>query len=341
MLFLQTIVKQEFILQKHFTKIKILLYKLYKKLVGNFENVKLKNLTVMNSNFKKVVIATIIFTGIVHSCKKSEVGYTESAEIMADSTMVSDSVSIASTQTIKDKRFIKNADVNMEVKNVYETTISIEKYLKQNGGFVTLSNLQSNVIAEDTYDVSSEKAMLIKKFNMENRMQVRIPTEKLGDFLEYIHQKNIFLNHRTITADDVTANIKLAKLEEKRIQKTEGNIAELKSNKDKVLLADNNLSEKNQQEIANFNMEDQLKYSTVDIYIKEPKTQIAEIEIANTNSIDNKYKYSFFFEAKNALVDGYYFIQETFIFLLRLWAFILLGIGVYFLWKKYGKKKAA
>ena len=291
----------------------------------------------MNTKFQKMVIATIIFAGLLSSCKKYEnAGYAEESKMAtADSaSVVSDSISMAASQNIKDKQFIKTADVNMEVKNVYESTISIEKYLKENGGFVTNSNLRSNIVSEDSYDISSEKAMLIKKYNTDNQMQVRVPTEKLGDFLQFIHKQNLFLNHRIITAEDVTANIKLAKLEEARIKKTEGNISKIKNDKDKVQLADQNISENNQQKVANFDMEDQLKYSTVDIYIKEPKTQITEIEITNTNSIDNKYKYNFFFEAKNAMVDGYYFIQETFIFLLRFWAFFLVGgIGFYF-WKK-------
>ena len=291
----------------------------------------------MNTKFQKMVIATIIFAGLLSSCKKYETtGYAEESRMATvdSASIVSDSISMAASQNIKDKQFIKTADVNMEVKNVYESTISIEKYLKENGGFVTNSNLRSNIVSEDSYDISSEKAMLIKKYNTDNQMQVRVPTEKLGDFLQFIHKQNLFLNHRIITAEDVTANIKLAKLEEARIKKTEGNISKIKNDKDKVQLADQNISENNQQKVANFDMEDQLKYSTVDIYIKEPKTQIAEIEITNTNSIDNKYKYNFFFEAKNAMVDGYYFIQETFIFLLRFWAFFLVGgIGFYF-WKK-------
>ena len=178
----------------------------------------------MNLNLKKTVFTSIILVSILFSCKKSELGYDESAEIIVDSSMVSDTISMAATQNIKEKRFIRNADVNMEVKNVYETTISIENYLKKNGGFVTKSSLRSNVIAEDTYDISSEKAMLIKKYNTENHMQVRIPTEKLGEFLEFINQKNVFLNQRIITAEDVSANIKMAKLEEKRIQETKNNI---------------------------------------------------------------------------------------------------------------------
>jgi len=156
--------------------------------------------------------------------------------------------------------------------------------------------------------------------------------------LQFIHQQNLFLNHRIITAEDVTANIKLAKLEEARIKKTESNISQLKTNKDKVELANQNLNENNQLQIANFNTEDQLKYSTVDIYIKEPKTQIAEIEITNTNSIDNKYQFNFLFEAKNAMIDGYFFIQETFIFLLRFWAFFLFGGLFFYFWKKKSDK---
>ena len=64
--------------------------------------------------------------------------------------------------------------------------------------------IRDSIISEDSYDISSEKAMLIKKFSIDNQMQVRVPTEKLGDFLQFIHKQNLFLNHRTITAEDVT-----------------------------------------------------------------------------------------------------------------------------------------
>jgi hypothetical protein len=52
---------------------------------------------------------------------------------------------------VQDKQFIKTADVNMEVKDVYDATISIEKSVQELGGFVTHSNLKSNVISENTY----------------------------------------------------------------------------------------------------------------------------------------------------------------------------------------------
>ena len=53
------------------------------------------------------------------------------------------------------------------------------------------------------------------------------------------------------------------------------------------------------------NMTDDLKYSTIDIYIKEPQLRIAEIAVTNTTSIDNKYKYNFIYDAKDGFVYGF------------------------------------
>jgi hypothetical protein len=45
----------------------------------------------------------------------------------------------------------------------------------------------------------------------------------------------------------------------------------MKVNKDKVTMSDENMKEGNSQQLESMNMTDMLKYSTVDIYIKEPK----------------------------------------------------------------------
>lgn len=249
--------------------------------------------------------------------------------------MATDSVSSAATMTVENKQFIKTADVNMEVKDVYEATISIEKTVQDLGGFVTHSNLQSNVVSQETYNTSGEEAMLIKKYQTENTMQVRLPTEKLGDLLVQINDKKLFLNSRTIKAEDVTSNIKYAEMEAKRIKKTGENIDQLKTNKDKVKLDNDNMAEGNLQQLANIDTSDHIKYSTVDIYIKEPKLRTAEIAVTNTKNIDNKYKFNFIYDAKNAFVEGYYLIQKIAVGLITIWPLLLiLAAIVYFLRKR-------
>ncbi|WP_326981384.1 DUF4349 domain-containing protein [Chryseobacterium sp. MYb264] len=288
----------------------------------------------MRTTYIKLSVATALLLGI-YSCKKREAIGTE-YEATADSAavIVSDSVSSAASMTVKDKQFIKTADINMEVKDVYDATISIEKSVQQLGGFVTKSNLQSNVVSEDTYNTSNKNATLVKKFQTENRMQVRVPTDKLGELLTLINDKKLFLNSRVINAEDVTTNIKYAELEAQRNKKTDDNIAQMKVNKDKVNMSNDNMKEGNQQQLETMDRADLLKYSTVDIYIKEPKLRIAEIAITNTKSIDDQYRFEFLYSAKSAFVEGYYLIQRIIVGLIVIWPLLLIGGVVLFFYKK-------
>ncbi|OCK52729.1 hypothetical protein BA768_10120 [Chryseobacterium sp. CBo1] len=296
----------------------------------------------MKTTHIRLTIATALLLGI-YSCKKGEATASDyEMSTSADSAYVnvSDSVSSAATMSVKDKQFIKTADVNMEVKDVYDATISIEKSAQELGGFVTNSNLQSRVISEDTYNTSDEEAMLVKKYQTENTMQVRVPSSRLGELLTLINDKKLFLNSRIINAEDITSNIKYAELEGKRIKKTGENISELKTTKDKVKMSDENMSENNSQQLANLNVTDNLKYSTVDIYIKEPKLRIAEIAVINSKNIDNKYKFNFFYSAKNAFVEGYYLIQKLIVGLIMIWPILLIcGLIFYFYRKNQSKNK--
>ena len=287
----------------------------------------------MKNTSSKMIIGAIVLSTIF-ACKKNEsaeAGYTSKTAQSATMEMVSDSISAAATAQIKDKKFIKNASVNMEVKDVYDATISIEKSVKDLGGFVTQSNLRSNLLSEETFNTSDENAVMVKKFQTENSMEVRVPTENLGAFLQLVNDKKVFLDSRIITAEDVTANMKFAELEAKRINKTGENISTLKNTEKKVDKADDNMSESNNQQLQNMTVADNLKYSTINIFLKEPNIRIAEIAVTNSKNTDNQYKFNFWYDAKNAFVEGFYLIQNILVGLIKIWPLILIGTGIYFL----------
>lgn len=290
----------------------------------------------MNTKFQKLVFATFILAGLF-SCQKSESvdAEYESAAMTADSTSIQkDEVSYAASQQIPDKKFVKTAEVSMEVKDVYEATVHIENALKNLGGFVTKSELQSQVIEEETYNTSDQNAVLLRKFNSYNKMQVRVPSEKLGAFLTSVNDRKLFLNTRIILAEDVTNNAKIAELELKKINKTGEVISQIKNNEKKANLTEENEQKNNTQQIENLNLADNIKYSTVDIYIKEPKVRIAEIAITNTQFYDNKYQVNFFYEAKSSLLNGFYFVQKFFVFLLNFCP-LFMGILIVIYFVKY------
>lgn len=295
----------------------------------------------MNTKFKKMVIATIIFAGLLSSCKKYEtVGSANEAEMTVDSAaVVSDSISMAATQEVEGKRFIKNADVEMEVKDVYDATIAIEKNLKKIGGFITNSKMNALISSEETFPISDNEAKLVKKFRQVNTMEVRVPTVKLGEFLDFVIKSNLFLHTRNISAEDVSSNIMMAKLEEKRMQKTEKNIEKIKNNSEKVSLADGNLQEQNIQKLETFNLNDNLKYSTVTLNFSEPSDRISTIAIANSKNYDNQYRYNFFYNIKNAIVEGFYLVLQLIVALFTIWPFILIAGLVFYFWRKRKQNK--
>jgi hypothetical protein len=244
-------------------------------------------------NFNTKIIASSFILLIVFSCKKGEMAESSADAKISSSTgytaeAITDSVSYAANQQIADKKFVKTADVNMEVKDVYDATIFIEKQLKNLGGFVTVSRLNSNVVSEETFETSDSEATLVKKFQTENKMQIHVPSDKLGDFLTFINDKKVFLNSRVILAKDVTNNARIAELETKKLQQTRQVIDKMKNNGEKIEKTESNLTQNNDQQIQNMKLADDLKYSTVDIYIKEPQIRVAEIAVINSKNIDNK-----------------------------------------------------
>ena len=289
----------------------------------------------MKTQFFNIAFSFFLLSSIL-SCKKSETtgSYDQVSSSVSDSSQISDSISSVANLQVKDKQFVKSAEVNMEVKDVYDATISLEKSLKELGGFVISSDLNSNMISEKTFAISDEKAMLVRKFQTENKMEVRIPTPRLGDFLQIINDKKVYLNSRVIHAEDVTANIKLAKLEAERNSNTGKNISKLNLTKDKVTMTNENQSENNYQKVADFDMKDQLEYSTVQILLTEPQVRVAQIPVANIENADNQFQYNFFYDAKNSVVEGFYLIQNIFLGLIKIWPLLLIGILVTLVYRK-------
>jgi len=301
----------------------------------------------MKSITQKIVFS-LVFLVIIASCaKKNETEGTYEdldlksleSEAVADNTTAP--ISMAASQEVEGKKFVRKADVNMEVSDVYQATIYIENTLKEMGGFVTLSNYRSDVLEEKVFPQSDEKSMLVREYITKNQMQVRVPTEKLSDFLKQLNDKNIFLRERIITAEDVSTNIKMAELEKQRMAKHKAQLSQQTNTIKNAEAVNENERELNYQKINDLNLADELKYSTVEIYLSEPKSKISQVEIPNTKSLKNKYQGGFGYSIKEAFADGFYGFQQFLILVAHAWMFILAGILGIFVWKnrkKFWKK---
>ena len=292
------------------------------------------------------IVSSLVFLVIIASCaKKNETEGTYLDLDLKESEAAIDSaaapMSMAASQEVEGKKFVRKADVNMEGSDVYQATIYIENTLKEMGGFVTLSNYRSDVLEEKIFPQSDEKSMLVREYITKNQMQVRVPTEKLSDFLKQLNDKNIFLRERIITAEDVSTNIKMAELEKQRMAKHKAQLSQQTNTIKNAEAVNENERELIYQKINDLNLADELKYSTVEIYLSEPKSKISQVEIPNTKSLKNKYQGGFGYSIKEAFADGFYGFQQFLILVAHAWMFILAGILGIFVWKnrkKFWKK---
>ncbi len=291
----------------------------------------------MKTKIQKVLLATAVVAS-VYSCQQNQ--NEASAEIVADSASslsAENAVSSAASFKVAGRQFVKTAQVDMEVQNVYKATMAIEKSLAGLRGFVVHSNLDNFVVSEKTYNTSDTEAVIVRKFQSANKMEVRVPTEELGGFLKSLGDQNIFLNSRVINADDVTASIKYAEMEAGRNRRTAAQINQLKPGEKKVQLTDENETEKYDQTIQKANLAHDVKYSVVQIDLKAPGLSVAQIPVANTSTSDQLYSVNFWYDLKNALNGGYEMLQLLIIGIFRIWPLVLIGGGLYWLYRRKQK----
>ncbi len=308
----------------------------------------------------KIFLLAVLFC-FLNSCERKAESYDggysesvlESAAVASDTLMDTDVEKItemplsstAATYQDSDREFVRTADLSMEVENVYASTTKIESKVSELGGFVTKSNLESRVWTNQTFPVTKDSAVEVKKYNVENQMTVRIPQRELGNFLNSLGEEMTFLNFRNISADDVSLDFVLAELEKDRMNLTHQKLDKLENQTGKipekqsvVTNSDHNQSEINFQKVATMKLKDEVAYSSVSLLISE-KEKIAQTMVINPQSYDDKFRPEFTYRAGNSIKEGFYFFQNLLIGLLYIWPLWIVGIMV-FLFVRYQIRKA-
>ena len=289
----------------------------------------------------KIISLSLLFL-FLHSCSE----YSESAEMMeaaAEESAVPDS-STAATYQDEERQFVRTADLSMEVKNVYNSTMRIESKAAQLGGFVTNSQLESRVLSKESFAVSQDSAVEVKKYRVSNQMSLRIPQKELGNFLNSLGEEIEFLHYRNISADDVSLNFALADLENNRLNSTHDKLenvqnknGKISDNQNVVNNMDRNQSEINHQKVATMKLKDDVAYSSLTLAISE-KEKIAETIVINPKTYDDKFRPGFWYRAGISVQDGFYFFQSVLVAALYIWPLWLTGIILFFFIKFQFKK---
>jgi hypothetical protein len=290
----------------------------------------------------KIILALLVVI-LAISCKKAEsadeTAY-ESNDIVVDTTMaVSSSAAVESKNS--DRKFVRTADIKFKVKNVANSTYAIENTTNKFGGFVTYTNLQSTISDKSETKISQDSTLEITKYRVENNITIRVPNIRLDTVIKTIAKQIDFLEYRIIKADDVSLQMLSNQLTQNRTESQEKRLEKAIDTKGKklneVIAAEDNLNTKKEQKdnskLENLSLQDQVNFSTLTLQIYQRET-IKEEMIANAKT----YRQDFGSKILDGIISGWYVIEGIIAVVAQLWSVILIGIGGYFIFKKYFHK---
>ena len=296
----------------------------------------------MNKNTK--IVLTLLALGLVLSCKES--ASKENAAYMEEAVTDSTSV-ISSSAAVENKnsnrKFVRTADVKFKVKNVAKSTYAIEDATTKFGGFVTYTNLQSNIHSEDRTKVSQDSTLVTTKYKVDNNITIRVPNTKMDTVIKTIAKQIHFLDYRIIKANDVSLQMLSNELAQKRSNSSEKRLANAIDSKGKklnqVVDAEATLEAKKEQndasKLQNLSLQDQVNFSTLTLNIYQDES-IKQEMVANEKSI-NAYRPNIGLQIWDSVKTGWFILEHIISFIVVLWPFALIGFLGFMGYKKFLK----
>lgn len=295
----------------------------------------------MNLYLKQISIVVAIAICII-SCENHFSSENKSLnENAADSTATGIPSSSANQSFPDQRKFIRTADLKFKVDNVVTTSYKIEDIVYNNKGFVTYTNLTNNIANTETVQITADSLLQTVHYNLSNDIEIRVPNQQLDTTLKSIATLIGFIDYRIIKAEDVTLNELSNVLTQKRTTQHFSRITKAIDNKGKklndVLDAEDKLIGKEQQAddalIANLDLNDKVKYSTVKISLYQNEAMKSEM-LPAAKSI-KPYQPSFISLLGDSLQSGWEMLRELILAIIKIWPLILLCVGVYILIKNY------
>lgn len=297
----------------------------------------------MNKNTK--IVLTLLALGLVVACKESVAEETSdySENVATDSTSVVSS-SAAVENKNSNRKFVRTADVKFKVQNVAKSTYAIEDATTKFGGFVTYTNLQSNIHSEDRTKVSQDSTLVTTKYKVDNNITIRVPNTKMDTVIKTIAKQIHFLDYRIIKADDVSLQMLSNELAQKRSNSSEKRLENAIDSKGKklnqVVKAEETLEAKKEQndasKLQNLSLQDQVNFSTLTLNIYQDES-IKQEMVANEKSI-NAYRPNIGLQIWDSVKTGWFMLENIISFVVVLWPFALIGFLGFLGYKKFLKK---
>jgi len=313
--------------------------------------VRREHLLSKKNNFMYVAIVSTAI--LFQSCSGD---YKENAKYMAQEKAVADSVSVYAASIATDTingvthNFVRNANLKCKVKDVLSSTKQIEDIVSNNGGYVTLSDLSSNSNYNNSIHYKKDSVLELNYFTTVSNISIRVPNKQLDTVIRKITDMAVFVDFRTLKADDVKLKLYANKLAENRYTEYKKNlktsVATTKAKLNQVNDAHENVLQKqtlaDEKRIESIDLADQVNYSTLNLQLYQAQNVISQIKALPP--IYKTYEPPFFSKLGQSFLKGFQLLKNLVLFFVDIWGILLIFLCLFFGIKKlvtYFSKKTA
>lgn len=276
---------------------------------------------------------------VVASAAESE----QTTQIETDTRATASQVSSTSV-TYKDakRKFIRNAQAQFRVKDVYRSALAIEDVAAAQGGFVVGNNIYAQNLNVQRRPAGDGMLVELTEYTVRGDISVRVPGDNTQAFLRAIANQMDFLDQRSFSAADAQFDILRQQLAFEREQQAQRDLGQASRqnghmlDKVDVISARSGAQEQRDEAlIQQKQYEDRVEYSTISLSLYQ-LSKIRKTELPDVEAIFRDNSPGFFSRLGESLRVGWYGILDVFVALMRawpVWLALIAGIVAFRRWR--------
>lgn len=238
--------------------------------------------------------------------------------------------SSAATYTDAQRKFIRTAQANFRVKDVYQSALAIEDAVAAQGGFVVRNEIAADVQNVQRRPKGDGKLMELAEYTVRGNLSVRVPSDKAQTFLRSIVNQMEFLDRRNFDAADAQFAMLRQQLAYQRNQETQQELGQatqqggkLGQKVESIAARSDAKSSRDEALVAQKEFEDRVAFATIDLSLYQ-LSKIRQTELTDVEAVFEANSPGFFPRLGSSLRVGWYGVLEVFIQLVKLWPLWLL-----------------
>lgn len=264
---------------------------------------------------------------------------TKSAEPQVETRTTVDAAQVSSSAATFDdgqRKFIRTAQAQFRVKDVYTSALAIEDVAAQQGGFVVDNDIAAQTLSVQRRPAGDGKLLELAEYTVRGTLTVRVPSDKTQVFLRAIASQMEFLDQRGFDAADAQFQMLRQQLAYQREQQAQLELGQALQSGDRLdrkadVIAARTGSKLQRDEalIQQKEFEDRVAFSTINLTLYQ-LSKIRQTEMVDVEAVFEKHSPGFFWRLFSALRVGWYGLLDLLLALLQVWPlWVAVGLGVY------------